>query len=436
MTHLVIKYQQFNHIMKGKFCIVLVAAGMLAACTENGGPAIESQEGEQIIRLKVSSAGDGLSTRAGRDLFSEEATQAIENVKLVIVNDNNEIVSQTTVGRWSDVATDFTTNGRGKETTIMLQGSDKVLAEGTYKILAYGYSTLTDYQELPDQIGQTEKGEIFESNQILTFAGGSGKLAEEIFAGEGTLTVDAEKSATGNVTLHRQVAGTFGYFKNIPYEEGADKLVLKSSANINTKIVLGNFISSELSGNGANTSYNVVNGTGANASDVIYTINLSDWFGEIKKSEGKNVIDASSWNNPYAEADVNFEEGSVFGGTFLIPFAGVYDKNSFVLELQDAENKVLRTWNIKLSPDDSQVGSHILGTWDADEGKFIESIVTETVSSYSVLRNHLYSVGSRGSKNPTTPGTGTDIPQDLNRDQTLTLQVNDNWEVIHKMELD
>ena len=92
----------------------------------------------------------------------------------------------------------------------MLQGSDKVLAEGTYKILAYGYSTLTDYQELPDQIGQTEKGEIFESNQILTFAGGSGKLAEEIFAGEGTLKVDAEKSATGNVTLHRQVAGTFG----------------------------------------------------------------------------------------------------------------------------------------------------------------------------------------------------------------------------------
>ena len=74
---------------------------------------------------------------------------------------------------------------------------------------------------------------------------------------------------------------------------------------------------------------------------------------------------------------------------------------------------------------------------------------SETQTVYSILRNHLYSVGKR---NLDDPGSGTDPdpkpdeptpdptpdddPESLNNKKVLTLIVNDNWEVIHDMELE
>ena len=38
---------------------------------------------------------------------------------------------------------------------------------------------------------------------------------------------------------------------------------------------------------------------------------------------------------------------------------------------------------------------------------------------------------------PDTPeNPGTDIPEDLSKGQNLVLKVNDNWELIHKMEVE
>lgn len=45
-------------------------------------------------------------------------------------------------------------------------------------------------------------------------------------------------------------------------------------------------------------------------------------------------------------------------------------------------------------------------------------------------------VSVRSLDEPTTPGTDPDKPEPLNKKQELTLRVNDNWEVIHKMELE
>lgn len=49
------------------------------------GNGVESvADGNQIITLQVENGGDGLATRAGRPLYSAEAKQSIDNVKLWI----------------------------------------------------------------------------------------------------------------------------------------------------------------------------------------------------------------------------------------------------------------------------------------------------------------------------------------------------------------
>lgn len=57
----------------------------------------------------------------------------------------------------------------------------------------------------------------------------------------------------------------------------------------------------------------------------------------------------------------------------------------------------------------------------------------ELANSYSIVRNHLYTVGTKGT-NDYNPDT--DEPQDLSKGQELILKVNDNWELIHKMEVE
>ena len=55
----------------------------------------------QQIVLQVANAGDGLTTRAGRPLESSEATQTIENVK-VIVCKGTTVSYATTITDWSN----------------------------------------------------------------------------------------------------------------------------------------------------------------------------------------------------------------------------------------------------------------------------------------------------------------------------------------------
>ena len=107
------------------------------------GNGVESvADGAQIITLQVENGGDGLATRAGRPLYSAEAKQTIENVKLWICDGdgagNVKYVKEISDWNTDDVSTVYTTGGHGRQTTIELKGADK-LAAGTYKIYAVGY---------------------------------------------------------------------------------------------------------------------------------------------------------------------------------------------------------------------------------------------------------------------------------------------------------
>lgn len=424
------------------------------------GNGVESvADGVQIITLQVENGGDGLATRAGRPLYSAEAKQTIENVKLWICDGAGNVKYVTTISNWDkDGSTPYTTGGHGRQTTIELKGADK-LAAGTYKIYAVGYSATSDYDLTKvTEVKKTEEGGgkyTFSENMVLPIKGGdTNKIGEEIFAGQMKLTVEKGKGFKKPVVLNRQVAGAFAYVKDIPFMKGAKYLKLVASAQ-NQSLVLGNFNSFDLTGNGsgnANVKY-VVNGTnGKSGSEtyVISTIDLNKWFTAIKDEDGDNLIDAGeNWKNPCRPSSSpaagtypTFQKGSAFGGEFVIPFAHVDGKQTLTLQLTKENGDSLRSWKVNLGSTDVQLNQAITywnSNWD--------STITDTsANTYSLVRNHLYGIGTRmnDEADPEQPGVDpdpdpenpNDKPESLNNKQELVLKVNDNWKVIHGMELD
>lgn len=414
------------------------------------GNGVESvADGAQIITLQVENGGDGLATRAGRPLYSAEAKQDIQNVKLWICdNTGKKVVYVKEISNWNtDGSTVYTTGGHGRQTTIELKGADK-LAAGTYKIYAVGYSNSSAYTLT--NVTNVTKESAFNENMCST-------AGEEIFAGQMELTVEKGKGFKEPVVLNRQVAGAFAYVKDIPFMEGAKYLKLVASAQ-NQSLVLGNFNSFDLTGNGsgnANVKY-VVNGTnGKSGSEtyVISTIDLNKWFTAIKDDNGDNLIDAGeNWKNPCRPSSSpaagtypTFQKGSAFGGEFVIPFAHVDGKQTLTLQLTNAGGKVLRSWKVNLGSTDEQLKQTIT-CWNSGSTDWSTSLSGELANTYSLVRNHLYGIGTRmnDEANPEKPGVDpdpnpenpNDKPESLNNKQELVLKVNDNWEVIHGMELD
>lgn len=442
--------------------MALMASLSFNSCTKEivyvqDGTGVESvADGAQIITLQVENGGDGLATRAGRPLYSAEAKQTIENVKLWICDNDGKVVYVKGISDWNtdDVSTVYTTGGHGRQTTIELKDADK-LAAGTYHIYAVGYSNNSDYTL--DAVTSVAKEGTFKENMVLPIKdGATNKIGEEIFAGQMGLTVEQGKGFKEPVVLNRQVAGAFAYVKDIPFMEGARYLKLMASAQ-NESLVLGNFNSFDLTGNGSGNGENVkyvVNGTSGKSDGdyayVISTIDLNEWFTTIKDEDGDNLIDAGdNWKNPYSsigEGHPTFQKGSAFGGEFVIPFAHVDGKQTLTLQLTNAGGDVLRSWKVNLGSSDEQLKQTIT-CWNNSEAKdWSTSLSGESSSTYSLVRNHLYGIGTRmnDEADPEQPGVDPDPdpedpddkPESLNNKQELVLKVNDNWEVIHGMELD
>lgn len=446
--------------------MALIASLSFNSCTKEivyvqDGTGVESvADGAQIITLQVENGGDGLATRAGRPLFSAEAKQSIDNVKLWICK-GNEVVYVTTIEDWNndEVSSIYNSGAHGRQKTIELKDADK-LAAGTYKIYAVGYSNNSDYTL--DAVTSVAKEGTFNENMVLPIkVDATNKIGEEIFAGQMELEVETGKGFKKPIVLNRQVAGAFAYVKDIPYIADARYLKLVASAQ-NQSLVLGNFNSVDLANNGSNTGESVkyvVNGTSGksdgNYAYVISTIDLDEWFTTIKDDDGDNLIDTdNNWAKPEKyKGHALFEKGSVFGGEFVIPFAHVGGKQTLTLQLRKDNEEVLRSWKVNLGSTDEQVksngNSNNVTYWTGSAWDTYET--AESVNSYSLVRNHLYGIGTRMYDNPSNPGVDpnptdpdpdpnpenpNDKPESLNNKQELTLKVNDNWEVIHGMELD
>lgn len=441
---------------KGMFFALAASSLLFSACSSDD--AVVSTEGQneavQQIVLQVASSGDGLTTRAGRPLYSSQALQTIQNVRVLIYNSATKEIVKDEKLDWKKSAT---YDNHGRELTLTYKGEQR-LGEGNYKVMAVGYSDNSDYTYSLDVTGAAALSGNYKD---ITATLKAGKEAEEVFAGDAALTIDANKDITNltpgdeyglAVTLHRQVAGSFGYFNNIPAKVDGKiaktlRLVVRDK---NDMLTFKNFNSS-FTTTGSTIQY-YVNGSkstdAALTSDaqfkdggegyVLYSIDLNTWFpnGDENKDGLLNAEDAS-WKHP-DDVKTQVVKGSVFGSNFVIPFNYAEGKNTMELQLLDAENHIIKTWTVSIPTD--------------DQNKVAANGVTDVSPSiFNVVRNHMYNLGVKTSNgtpdpdpsNPTPkpdpdpdkPKPGTDQPEDLSKSQDLILKVNDNWEAIHQMEL-
>lgn len=425
------------------------------------GESSEQVSDEQIITLQVSNGGDGLTTRAGRPLYSSEAKQTIENVRLWIFDNEGTLKYSTTLENWNSTgSTEYgESNEHGREAKITLPGDNKLEtgAGKTYTVYAIGYHSDSEYTDLATTLSSVDSENAIK-DLVLTYSGDDN--AEEIFAGslEIDLTSATSTAFKQTIVLNRQVAGAFAYVKDIPYMDGAMYLKLVASAQ-NQSLVLGNFNSVDLANNGSNNGANVkyvVNGTNGKSGSETYeicTIDLTKWFKEIKDSDGDGLIDVTNWTNPLrpegspaAGTYPTFQKGSAFGGEFVIPFARVATKQTLTLQLTNVGGNLLRSWKVNLGSADEQLKQTIT-CWNSGFTDWSTSLSGESSNTYSLVRNHLYGIGTRmnDQADPENPGADPDPdptpdpddePEPLNNKQELTLRVNDNWEVIHGMELE
>ena len=516
--------------MKKKFYYAgMLAAGLLtfASCNNDDDPIIdqnqvqtEVEEG-QVIRIAVANTGDGLETRAGRPLVSEDAAQDIDKVKVAIVNitngRKNAMVSLIKdISSWMEVSEDYSDDGQGKQYAWKLS-KEETLPEGKYLAYAIGYTSNGSIYTMQSSVANGAYWESIANGNVLEWVKASvssmndEKQGEEIFAGEIELQVNSdgefvmEENDDNVLTLHRQVTGVLGYFTNVPaYPLGKRSIIMgtesepsKVDANDYAAFVKGlklrlvvsdrndvlkmtafnsDFRASDAEGvagevdylvNGAKSSDDVNVGSKVNFYElnnantgydalasqgyIAYTIKLGDWFDRDLDNDatlGASDAVGDNWRTPSALTNsVNYKDGTVFAGQFLIPFLKVADQPTMQLQLiadesglQTTEDTptvlakkgdIIRVWDIKLAESDPQIvddqgGRHIY-LLDETGVPVLQTPqeLEENRESYSLVRNHLYTIGRISADN--------NVPEDLSKGQTLMLRVNDNWEMIHQM---
>lgn len=448
---------------KGMFFALAASSLLFSACSSDD--AVVSTEGQneavQQIVLHVASSGDGLTTRAGRPLYSSQALQTIQNVCVVIYKDD---ATKTIVKKVKkDWTKSSTYDNHGRQLTLTFKGANR-LEEGNYKVMAVGYSTNSDYNYSLDVTSETA---LTGSYTDLTATLKEGKKdAEEVFAGDADLKIGTDQKITNltsgeedglDVTLHRQVAGSFGYFCDIPAKVGDKtaktlRLVVRGK---NDKLTFNNFNSSfTAAGATGSTIKYCVNGststgaaltTDAKFKDgsngyVLYSINLDDWYKNGDTNHDGLLTEEDGWTHADIFKKTTLVKGSVFGSNFVIPFALTHEKSTMELQLLDAAGDIIKTWTVSIPAKDVNR--------DATNG----NVADESASIFNVVRNHMYNLGvkpSNGGKTDPDPGNpdpdpkpdpdpdkpDPDKPEDLSKSQNLILKVNDNWEAIHQMEL-
>ena len=446
---------------KGMFFALAASSLLFSACSSDD--AVLSTEGQneavQQIVLQVASSGDGLTTRAGRPLYSSQALQTIQNVRVLIYNADTKAIVKDEKKDWK-TSTTYTNHGR--QLTLTYKGDDRLPA-GSYKVMAVGYSDNSDYTYSLDVTGAAA---LTGNYSDITATLKAGKVAEEVFAGDAALTINADKKITNltsgeedglDVTLHRQVAGSFGYFCNIPASVNGKaaatlRLVVRDKNDMLTfKDFNSSFTAAGATGSTIKYCVNGSTSTGAPlATDakfkdgsngyVLYSIDLKTWFPELDKNSDGLLNAEDTWKHP-DDVKTQVVKGSVFGSNFVIPFKYTDGKSTMELQLLDADGNIIKNWTVSIPAADVNT--------DATNG----NVADASPSIFNVVRNHMYNLGVKTSNGTTTdpdpnkpdpdpnkpdpdkPKPGTDQPEDLTKSQNLILKVNDNWEAIHKLVL-
>ena len=201
--------------------MAILACGLLtfSACSnddafnedETNVTAGETRNVELTFNFSVNS---GEQTRGGRPLYSSEALQQVNAMKVYVFKE--------AAGGEFLYSKEITDDGNFGFNNHSAQGTENhsytltdKLPDGKYKFLAVGYE---------DGYGTTFKALDMTPNTTklsdLLLELDNGQNADEVFSGvSDAVTVSATSTSFNvGVGLHRVVAGILGYFKNVPYQ--------------------------------------------------------------------------------------------------------------------------------------------------------------------------------------------------------------------------
>lgn len=383
---------------KNYFAMAILACGLLtfSACSnddafnedETNVTAGETRNVELTFNFSVNS---GEQTRGGRPLYSSQALQQVNAMKVYVFKESGgEYV-------YSEEITDDGNFGFNNSTAAETEShsytlTDK-LTDGKYKFLAVGYEdgytttfkglTMTPTTKLSDLLLELNDSEN----------------ADEVFSGVSDAVTVSETSKSFNVgvELHRVVADILGYFKNVPYQ-------IENGGNmVRVKHVLVNVIKK-------GTSAKLEDRSASGVKDGKYTII------DIDMSSYSKDGDNNWYSVPAKSGEVATVANSVLKGAYSLPIAAVKSSNTLEVVLTgDDKGTALKTFKVK----------------DVDSYDF------------AINANHFYSLGQKmtnGGTNGGTPDPGTDDddddPIDLSKDQIITITVNAEWTDIHDLTIE
>lgn len=163
----------------------------------------------------------------------------------------------------------------------------------------------------------------------------------------------------------------------------------------------------------------------------------------ISGDDIKDYSYSAIWRNPNKAQGQSVYRGTIFGAEFIVPILKKDNHSTLQLQILDKDNNILKYWNINVA--ESQLHE------EADKLNHEGEVFDTSKSVFNLYRNHMYSVGMKADNttpdnpNPDPSDPDPEIPvdpddkedpEDLSKGQDLIIQVNDNWEVIHHMELD
>lgn len=457
--------------------VLLAVAFGLSACGDEGAPPAPQPDWQ--LTVKVESVGESLinpgydeTTTASRSPISSVApTQHFDKLALIVLDsETTEVIYQTELDNWSDTGNRTSVSyvegsKRGRKTTISIAGD--CLENGKdYITYAVGYQSGSygDYRPFTG----IKPGDKFSAMELVHLP--EDGETEELFAGaeilhatEGKLQTRPSSDApleNATVTLRRQVAGTFGYFTRIRANYTIDgqtyvsKYLRLVTTRANRSIILGGFRSMEdpenfnqenvINGYEPRTDYDAaLEGSATDNAFTVYSIDLSKWFPATDNSQlpldqnGDGFLDAadSNWKTDterYPDNVIKLQSGTVYGDSYLVAVA-MHQEDidgglpTFQLQITDKNGKVLQGWNVLLREQVMLQATRSIVSLP-EKGEKRPTITTEsnpeTEYCFSIVRNHLYSMGDKGHDQ----SYGEDEPIDLSRATDLVVDVDNEWE--------
>lgn len=383
---------------KNYFAMAILACGLLtfSACSnddafnedETNVTAGETRNVELTFNFSVNS---GEQTRGGRPLYSSEALQQVNAMKVYVFKKSGDDYVYSEEIKGNNFGFNNSTAQGTESHSYTLTNK---LADGTYKFLAVGYEQ--GYSTTFKTLTMTPTTKLSE----LLLELNNGQNADEVFSGVSKdVTVNATSTSFNvGVELNRVVAGILGYFKNVPYQiENGGKMV-------QVKHVLVNVIKK-------GTSAKLADRTANGVDESKYTIIDID-MSSYQKDGDNNWYDVDAQSGKVATV-----ANSVLQGAYSLPIAAVTDNNTLEVVLTgDDKGTALKTFKVK----------------DADSYDF------------AINANHFYSLGQKKTNDDTNGGDpdpdpdpdDNDDPIDLSKDQIITITVNAEWSAIHDLTIE